>query len=48
MISAIGFFLSLAIDIAYIIDSSSTKPWIVRFLATKRGISYSPNAQKID
>jgi len=48
MISAMGFFLSLAIEMASIIDSYSINPWIIFFFATSLGISYSPNAQKMD
>jgi hypothetical protein len=48
IISDIGFFFSLAIEMAYNTASSSVCPLIICLFATKRGISYSPKAQKMD
>ena len=48
MISDMGFFLSLAIEIASKTASSSVCPFIICLFATKRGISYYPKAQKMD
>lgn len=47
MISAIGFFLSLAIETASIIAYYSINPSVIFFLATSLGTSYYPKAQKM-
>lgn len=47
IISAIGFFFSLAIETASIMASYSMKPSVIFFFATSLGTSYSPKAQKM-
>jgi len=48
IISAIGSFFSLAIDIASKIAYSSTTPYIIFFFATSLGTSYYPKELKIE